>query len=277
MSALSSLLVQDQVLTVTQVEQALQRQVIFGGDLATNLLELGLVDEDVLVDYIGRVVRQPVISREVLDSIDLRVIRMVPWHVAVERQIVPVRVHGNTMVVAAAAPPPSGALDELSFSLGVDIAPHLVLEFRLAIALNRYYGARIPARLLALQKRYAPDYEPDPVPVVAPPASEQSDTAGAAGGDPPDAPAPEEPSVFSLPPEPRGAVPAASDQQPIVIESSGPETRRDEPTKRFITAANRERDDTAPFGRPASRPAPAAAGPRRLDRKSTRLNSSHYS
>jgi hypothetical protein len=37
MSALSSLLVQDQVLTVNQVEQALQRQVIFGGDLVTAL------------------------------------------------------------------------------------------------------------------------------------------------------------------------------------------------------------------------------------------------
>jgi hypothetical protein len=35
MSALSSLLVQDQIVGVTQIEKVLQRQVIFGGDLAT--------------------------------------------------------------------------------------------------------------------------------------------------------------------------------------------------------------------------------------------------
>ena len=37
MSALSSLLVQNQALSVTLIEKALQRQVIFGDDLTTNI------------------------------------------------------------------------------------------------------------------------------------------------------------------------------------------------------------------------------------------------
>ena len=102
MSALSSLLVQDQVLSVTHVEQALQRQVIFGGDLATNLLELGQVDEVVLVEYLGRVLRLPVYPAEYLMSVDPAVLKMMPWKVATEHRIVPVKVHGDRMVVAAA-------------------------------------------------------------------------------------------------------------------------------------------------------------------------------
>ena len=43
MSTLGSLLVQDRVVGVTEIEQALQHQVIYGGYLSTNLLELGLV------------------------------------------------------------------------------------------------------------------------------------------------------------------------------------------------------------------------------------------
>src|SRR5580698_1871267 len=51
--SLSSLIVQRQVATMRQVEEALARQVIYGGDLVTNLLEVALVDESILVELLA--------------------------------------------------------------------------------------------------------------------------------------------------------------------------------------------------------------------------------
>ncbi len=42
---LSSLLVQEGVVSVRRVEEALQRQVIYGGSLGTNLLEMNAISE----------------------------------------------------------------------------------------------------------------------------------------------------------------------------------------------------------------------------------------
>ena len=48
MPSLSSLIVQRQVATIAEVEQAIARQVIHGGDLVTNLLEVMLFKDDLL-------------------------------------------------------------------------------------------------------------------------------------------------------------------------------------------------------------------------------------
>jgi hypothetical protein len=51
MSALTSLLVRDDVVSVRQIEDALERQVLEGGELDTALLELSDVPENVLIAY----------------------------------------------------------------------------------------------------------------------------------------------------------------------------------------------------------------------------------
>jgi hypothetical protein len=166
MSALSSLLVQDRVLSVTQVEQVLQRQVILGGDLATNLLELGMVREDVLAEYVARVVRMPVLPSAKLDNLDSRMLSLLPWGVVNERRVVPIERRGNSLTVAASGPITVAALDDISFLLSVEISPHLVLEYRLAMALQRYYGIPMNGRSTALQRKLAPTYPVDAKPIV---------------------------------------------------------------------------------------------------------------
>ena len=52
-SRLSSLLVRDGLVGVKRMEKAFQRQVIYGGSLDTTLLEMGLVPEDRLTQYLA--------------------------------------------------------------------------------------------------------------------------------------------------------------------------------------------------------------------------------
>jgi len=244
MSALSSLMVQDHVLTVSQIEQALQRQVIFGGDLGTNLLEMGLVDEDILLEYTGRVVRQPVLRRADFDRVDPAAVRLMPWRLASDRRIMPVRFRDETAVMACASPPPAEAIEETSAALGVEVAFHLAMDFRLAMALNSFFGIPIPARLAALQKRYAPSWEPDREPLVPPPGAPDQRPESAAG------------PLAVAPPE----------QPIIIVESSAARDRSAESTIKFITRGE-QREDTAPRGRKgtgAASPPPKLQPPRRL-------------
>jgi hypothetical protein len=52
-SRLSSLLVRDGLVGVKRMEKAYQRQVIYGGSLDTTLLEMGLVTEERLAQYLA--------------------------------------------------------------------------------------------------------------------------------------------------------------------------------------------------------------------------------
>ncbi len=229
MSALSSLLVQDLILSVNHVEQILQRQVIYGGDLATNILEMNLVDEVVLSKYLGRVVRLPVFPSEYLLSTEPSIIEMLPWKVASERRVIPVRIKDDVVTVVTSGPVPRGTLDELSRLFGMKVEPNLVLEFRLAMALNRFYGIPMVARLAAIQAKLAPEFVPDQPSLVPEPPDDSS----------PIAQTPSEDQAT-----PVAAVDEAEDwgavtcQEPaLVIESKNESLRPDESTMKFITGS----------------------------------------
>ena len=70
------------------------------------------------------------------------------------------------MTVVASGPVPRGTLDEISELLGMKVEPNLVLEFRLAMALNRFYGIPMVARLAAIQAKLDPGFVPDQPPLV---------------------------------------------------------------------------------------------------------------
>ncbi len=178
MSTLGSLLVQNRIVGVVQIEKALQRQVIYGGDLATNLLELSVVNEDEIARYAGRAFGMPVLDRELLEEPDASLVRLIPWEKADAHRFVPVSLDNEKMVVAVSSPIPENALEEVSFLLGVEFVPHLVLEFRLALALNRCFGIPLSKRVLKLKKRLAPDAEIDSSPIVAPPEMGQGRLTG---------------------------------------------------------------------------------------------------
>ncbi|MBW1871983.1 MAG: general secretion pathway protein GspE, partial [Deltaproteobacteria bacterium] len=54
MQSLGSLLIADGVCSVQQIEDAIQNQVILGGRMGTNLVELGVIDEETLAHYLSR-------------------------------------------------------------------------------------------------------------------------------------------------------------------------------------------------------------------------------
>lgn len=172
MATLGSLLVQNRIVGVTEIEKALQRQVIMGGDLATNLLELGSADENTLTKYAAEAFGMPLLERSLLESFDEKVVRMMPWEAVNEHKIAPIRLEGNKMILAVSAPLPKDSLTDIGFLLGVEFSPRFVMEFRAAVLLNRCFGIPVPKRHIAVQKRLAPDAVLDLPPLVPPPGRE---------------------------------------------------------------------------------------------------------
>ncbi|MGF1466361.1 MAG: hypothetical protein ACFCGT_09515 [Sandaracinaceae bacterium] len=147
MSALTSLLARDGVVPVRKIEEALQRQVISGGDVETVLLELDALPENVLNAYCALLHGLPALTREDFDDVPPEVLELVPAKVAKQYRVVPLARDGDTLTVAVAQPVEAEAAERIGFVLGLQLDPRIACPPRIAAALARYYDAPLAPRL----------------------------------------------------------------------------------------------------------------------------------
>jgi len=187
MSALTSILVRDRAVPVRKIEEALQRQVVAGGELETALLEVGALPENVLAAYRAALFGLLPATRSDVMGVGDDLVRLVPRDLAVRHQIVPLRREGRVLVVASATPLAPEADQGLGARLGHDIVYRIVLDVRLELALGAHYGREVTGRAARLGDRLArepaghPPYVA-PLPLgEAPPAPLVSAAAAASG------------------------------------------------------------------------------------------------
>ena len=101
--SLSSLLVQRELATIRDVEEALARQVLYGGDLATNLLEVARLDERPLGALLAESFGLPAAAPFELAASSPEARAFVPIDLANEHGIFPLGIEAGALVVAASA------------------------------------------------------------------------------------------------------------------------------------------------------------------------------
>src|ERR1043165_2017350 len=111
---LSSLLVRDGLVGVKRMEKAFQRQVIYGGSLDTILLEMNLVPEERLTQYLALASGLPPAARDGRLSIPPEVLGLVPQEVAERHRAVPVAAEGEAVRILVCAPLELGELEDLA-------------------------------------------------------------------------------------------------------------------------------------------------------------------
>ncbi|WP_437818932.1 hypothetical protein [Sorangium sp. So ce1078] len=192
MPTLSSLLVQHGVTSMRVVEEAIARQVLHGGDLATNVLELGAVRERELTALLAESLGlPPAVGRLRPASPD--VLRTIPVDLAVQHRVFPLDVRTGldsaatgpsqpepTLVIATAEPLAPAVAEQLSFSLGVNLRQLAAPLVRIRQALAEHYGVALERRLSRLVKQL--DARAEPIP------AEPAEPAPAAAALPPEAP-----------------------------------------------------------------------------------------
>jgi hypothetical protein len=180
MPTLSSNIVKRQIASVTDVEEALARQAVYGGDLATNLLELSSVSEARLVEAIAESLGLEAAPAGELPCAPDRVRRLVPGDVAQRYGLCPLDELDGKLVVAVSEPLPLEVVSDLEFSLGLPLVQHASTLVRVQQALARDYGLPLDQRVARVLANIEGRPDPHPsVPVLDPPPLEAERFAGA--------------------------------------------------------------------------------------------------
>ncbi len=159
---LARLLVERGKVAPAAMDDALQRQALFGGSLDTNLLEMGLCTEDVLAQALGEVHRLPVANLEDLATRDARVGRLIPPRLAQKYGIVPLALSGRSLTVLTAARLHPLVQDEISFMLSLSLRCQIVCEARLHWLMHEWLGVELEPRFQVLAERWMGPQAPPP-------------------------------------------------------------------------------------------------------------------
>mgnify|MGYP001093032552 FL=1 len=135
---LGQMLLNSGLITREQLEQALKQQRDDGGRLGYNLVKMRAITEEELNNYLAR---QHRIESVNLDDVDVPqdVIDLIPADISRRYEVVPIQRVGKTLVVAMTDPDNLYAIDDLRFTLGMEIESHICASSMVLRALRKYY------------------------------------------------------------------------------------------------------------------------------------------
>lgn len=173
MARLGELLVAARLLDQEQLDRALRAQVVWGGRLGTNLIELGLLDLDGISRALGRQHRIPAALARHFDKADHELQQRLDPDIAARLSVVPLLHVGPERQVAVAVLDPlsSDELAELAdaFSCTPDgILVSIAAEMRMRYHLERVYGVVRTTRFLRSKGKTVtpfPQFDNVPVPI----------------------------------------------------------------------------------------------------------------
>lgn len=144
MARLGELLLEEKVITRDQLEEALETQVIHGGRLGTNLVELGFLKEVDLARVLGRQHNLPFASGEMVP--DPTALAVASRQFYDDADVLPMRVDATRLTVAVLGPRQVEALDALAFKAGKRVVAVVIPEFRMSQLLRLHCKAFRPLR-----------------------------------------------------------------------------------------------------------------------------------
>ena len=153
---LGTLLVERGLITEKVLSEALQRQVIFGGRLGTNLMEMGALREDAVLKMLADQHRVPYPENRHFENIPRDVLDSIPKYLLEKHLIIPISAEKNRVTLAMTDPTRLDVIDEVSFRTNKVIDPVVATELRITQALERYLGIRRKARFISTGTAQAP-------------------------------------------------------------------------------------------------------------------------
>jgi hypothetical protein len=164
-SRLSSLLVRDGLVGVKRMEKAYQRQVIYGGSLDTILLEMSLIPEERLTQYLALASGLPPAARDEGEAIEKSALKLLDKDIAEQFRAVPLSLApgGDALRILVCAPLELSELEDLADLLDRPLQPLIAPEYRWHLVYARAYGVEPNARFLTLQRQLEVEAAPAPV------------------------------------------------------------------------------------------------------------------
>jgi hypothetical protein len=148
---LGTLLLRNAAIGLSQLEAALRNQVLYGGRLGTNLVELGFIDLELLSSYLAELSGYPIATPTLLEEIDKSLVDKLGADNAHRLRAIPlgyVGEHKDTVAVAVVEPTHADILEELSQKFAKPITPYVVPELRALYYLEKHFGLPRRARFI---------------------------------------------------------------------------------------------------------------------------------
>ena len=148
---LGTLLLRNAMVSLSQLETGLRSQVLYGGRLGTNLIELGFVDVEALTLALGELYGVPIATPALLDEVGADTLALLNARTAEQLGVVPLGLLPSApgaLAVAMIDPCDAPTLVQLRRLTGQLIAPHVVSEARCLYYLERRYGLARKARYI---------------------------------------------------------------------------------------------------------------------------------
>jgi len=156
-------------LSAGALNRALTLQRSTGGRLGTILLEQGLVTEETLARALAKVAGRNYAHWDRVRAASPDVFTVIPAKIALRTFAIPFEREGRVIRFAMRDPNDLAAEDELALVTGKRVEPWVSAEFRIAEALERFYGERRSARFRVLSERIERGIKPAGTPPAPPP------------------------------------------------------------------------------------------------------------
>ncbi len=229
---LGDLLLQQGLVNTAQLDEALKYQVIFGGKLGTNLIEMGILEEDEIARALSQQFHVPTPTVEEVMNVEPQVLALLPRELVEQHSVIPLKLEGRRLTLLMPDPSNFKLVDDLAFRTGLIIKPVVAAEVRLIIALERHYNIGRDRRYIHVTKKLATKRPPPPaVPVeaVTPPTLTPAVTAA--------------PQVISLKADDLDLALPDVDSSEDLVEIAPLEEILDSETLSLYLADARDRDD----------------------------------
>ncbi len=158
MKKLGEILVEHGIVTKKQLEEAVESQVIFGGKIGTNLVELGYLSVNSLSVFLSIQYGVPLPPYSEIENIPQDVISLIPKEIAKKYRVIPFKKEHRTLHLIMEEPDNIDAIDEITFLTGLKIKPYILPEILIRYLLERNYGIKRETRYILLTKREREEY-----------------------------------------------------------------------------------------------------------------------
>jgi type IV pilus assembly protein PilB len=137
---LGEILLKANLISESQLEQALAQQKGEGGRIGSILIRLGFVNEEDVAQCLGQKYGIPYISLDT-QTIDAAVTQLIPPTIAQKHLVIPVSKAGTILTMAMADPTNVFAVDDVKFMTGLNVRLMIATESSVRRAIDRYYDS----------------------------------------------------------------------------------------------------------------------------------------
>lgn len=136
---LGELLVENGLITPAQLQSAITHQKIARGRLGSNLVALGYISEEVLMDFLSHQTGVPQMDVRSVE-VPLQILKLVPHRLAEQFTVLPISTkEPKSLVLAMSDPSDLNAIDSARFASGLHIEPVVASHSALRKAISDLY------------------------------------------------------------------------------------------------------------------------------------------